>query len=311
MQLLRINYQSISNRRMLVTLVQMGQIDRAMAKLIMKGKVMQVGIRSLGMALKTAFGPLGWVMIAIDAIVAGLMSAWSSSNELSENIKTAFDSIKQRYEDVSQFLNNSPIEVSIKTGNLDELKNMIQLYKDQLRSNFPDTADALIAKAAGNDGNAYMTDPAAAGRMLVGLRSELEIMNAIQEKAKALAGAFATAADEANKWNTEGVKDDMQDFQDAINNFRNATKEFSLSDFEKMAEKLKAREGDTVLQQLGRDIDDMIAKGNTLDAISRKIANANRHLQIDKVYDELGKDRLLRIVSDSFSHKDIYRYWGV
>ncbi|UKK61115.1 tape measure protein [Prevotella communis] len=288
MQLLRMNYQSISNRRMLVTLVQMGQIDRAMAKLIMKGRVLEVGIRSLGNAMKTAFGPLGWAMIAIDIIVAGLMSAWSSSNELNESIKTAFDSIKQRYEDVSQFIKNTPIEVAIKTGDLDEMKNMIQMYKDQLRSNFPDVADAIIGRAAGTDGGAYMTDAKAAERMLKNLRDELQIMNNIQEKAKALASAFATAADEANKWNTEGVKDNMQDFQDAINDFKNRTKEWSENDFRDFAKKLQEaydsipadkfgelsdanKDYLTMLRDLGVEINKMLNQGNSLEAVARRI----------------------------------------
>lgn len=307
MQLLRINYQSISNRRMLVTLVQMGQIDRAMAKLIMKGKVMQVGIRSLGMALKTAFGPLGWVMIAIDAIVAGLMSAWSSSNELSENIKTAFDSIKQRYEDVSQFIKNTPIEVAIKTGDLDEMKNMIQLYKDQLRSNFPDTSESIIAKAAGNDGDAYMTDPAAAGRMLVALRAELEMMNNLQEKAKALAGAFANAAEEADGWWSESVKGNLQDFQDAINDFKNDVKGYSANDFEEIANTLQELpktydqlDADTQKwydhnQEVGRVIKQMINDGNSLEAVARYIGRelggaglARYKIQWSEDFDDFG-----------------------
>ena len=288
MHLLSLDYKKQENVQLLNQMVLMRQIDAKTAQLLFKGKTLQASFRMLGMTIKTAFGPLGWAMIAIDVIVAGLMSAWSSSNELNESIKTAFDSIKQRYEDVSQFIKNTPIEVAIKTGDLDEMKNMIQLYKDQLRSNFPDVADAIIGRAAGTDGDAYMTDAKAAERMLKNLRDELQIMNNIQEKAKALASAFATAADEANKWNTEGVKDNMQDFQDAINDFKNRTKEWSENDFRDFAKKLQEaydsiqadkfgelsdanKDYLTMLRDLGVEINKMLNQGNSLEAVARRI----------------------------------------
>lgn len=284
MQLLRINYQSISNRRMLVTLVQMGQIDRAMAKLIMKGKVMQVGIRSLGMALKTAFGPLGWVMIAIDAIVAGLMSAWSSSNELNESINTAMESVKQRYEEVSGFIKNNPIEVVVTGGDLNEMKKVIQQYKDELRTNFPDIADAAISRAANGKGNSYLTDPDAAKEMLNNLYAEARALNAIQKQAEGVAGAFQRAADAADTSGTESVKTNMQDFQNKINDFTRAIR-WSENDFHSFADSLitegsKINDGASVAVQgyrntiliLGQHIKKMLDDGHSLATVARYIS---------------------------------------
>lgn len=284
MHLLSLDYKKQENVQLLNQMVLMRQIDAKTAQLLFKGKTLQASFRMLRMTIKTAFGPLGLAMIAIDAIVAGLMSAWSSSNELSENIKTAFEGIKQRYEDVARFIKDTPIEAAIKTGDLDEMKNIIQLYKDQLRTNFPDIADSMISKAAGNDGNAYMTDPAAAGRMLVALREQLDVMNNIQEKAKALAGAFAKAADEANGWFSEEVKTNMQDFQNAINNFKNDVKGYTVNDFEKMANVLEempenleqmdehTREFYTHSKEVGAVLRQMLKDGNSLEAIARYLA---------------------------------------
>lgn len=284
MQLLRLNYSERENRLLLGQLIKTGQIDAATAKLLLKGKMMQASWKMIGVAIKSAFGPLGWAMIAIDLLLAGIMSAWSSSNELTESINTAFEGIKQRYEDVARFIKDTPIEAAIKTGDLDEIKNIIQLYKDQLRTNFPDTADSMIAKAAGNDGNAYMTDPAAAGRMLVALREQLDVMNNIQEKAKALAGAFANAADEANGWFSEEVKTNMQDFQNAINDFKNEVKGYTVNDFEKMANVLEempenleqmdehTREFYAHSKEVGGVLRQMLKDGNSLEAIARYLA---------------------------------------
>lgn len=282
MHLLRLNYQEMGNRRLLVELMRTGQIDRAMAKLLVKGKLLQASWRMIGTAIKTAFGPIGWVMIAIDAIIAGLMSAWSSSNELNESIKTAIDSIKQRYEDVRAFIKDNPIEVIITGGDLNEMKKAIANYVQQIRTDFPDIADSVITRAKGGN-NDYLTNPDAARSVLTNLREELIVLNGIQKKAEAVAGVFQRSADDANKRDSESVKTNMQDYQNKINDFTRAIR-FSEDEFSSLAARLIEFGGQsgtfdqatkTLLNgsaTVGMKIQDMIAEGQSLAVIARFVA---------------------------------------
>ena len=291
MQLLRLNYEQMSNRRLLVQLMQMGQIDRQMAKLIMKGKVFQVGLRSLGMTLKTAFGPLGWVMLAFDAIVAGLMNAWSNSNELNENIKDAIEGIRQRYEDVRTFIKENPIEVVITGGDLNEMKKVIGNYIQEIRTNFPDIADNIISKSKGGN-NDYLTNPDAARQMLTNLNMQLIVLNGIQKKAESVAGAFATAADEADGYFSQAVKTNMQQYQDYLNNFTQAIK-WNEDEFNEFADQLIVQgqrrltenysEADKdalrTVETIGQRLKGMIKDGQSLSILSRYIATFSAEIK--------------------------------
>lgn len=284
MALIRLDYTKLENRQLLMQMMRIGQIDAVTRRLILNGRGVAAAFRMVSMSMTTALSSAGLLSLGLQAAVAAL--AWfatdwlMNSNKMNEAYSASLESMKQRYDELFSFVKNNPIDIVISTGNEREIKEMIDRYKDAIKEAIPDEAASII-------GGAIRLSAGSLEKELLSLKEQVDLLQRAQHAAKEMAGAFDEAEESTNRWNTEGIADNMQDFQDAINDYIKQTKNWNYSDYDELANRLIAIEKEatnsgralskyeTNLVEIGRTVKQMLSSGNTFEAISRYIGLQN------------------------------------
>ena len=305
MHLLQLDYSAKENQLLLQRLMLMNAISAKQAHMLMTGQKLQFVVSNIGggmSGLMSAFG--GWQGLLLTAGITALsayVADWiSRTNEINENTKQAFDSIKQHYDSLYNYLNENPIELGLNIWDDEKLKALIEQYRAKLREiekNSAETQIVGIRDLAESQGG-----PSVSGRLREEvrlLRERLELINRSQEAAKRLAGAFDLAADELDKLNTESVYTNMQDFQNAMTEFEKRTRAWSVADYKDLADRLisigdgaKASGRDLLdyektLSDLGQTIYKMINQGNSLKDVAYQVGSVLTKLRKIKNFEGL------------------------
>lgn len=284
MSLLRLDYSKRENKQLLIQMVRMGQIDAATRRLLLNGQGVRAAFLMIRTSLTSMFSVANAGFLALEVGLAAIswlaIDYFTNQNNMTEATKSSFDSMKQRYDELYSFVKEHPIEAVIAKGDDKELKEMIDRYKEAIRDAIPEVAPSIFADAqAGTDGSLK--------KQLENLKAEVDLLKQAQHAAKDLAGRFDQSAEAVDKWNTESIKTNMQDFQNAINDFVNRTKGWGTSEYEKLADDLlaietnanesgrKLSEFETRLVNIGNTVKKMLANGNTFEAIARYVGIEN------------------------------------
>lgn len=295
--LISLDYKKLENRQLLMQMMRMGQIDAITRRLILNGRGIAAAYRMVTTSMTAAFSMANLLTLGIQVAVAAL--SWfgvewlMNSNKMNEATNASLESMKQRYDELFNFVKDNPIEATIAKGNEKELQDMIDKYKEAIKDAVPGVASSIFGNAiVGSDGSLQ--------KQLESLKQQVELLKQAQHAAKDLAGAFDEAAEETNKWNTEGIADNMQDFQNAITDYIKQGKGWTYSDYDELADRLLAvgteakKSGreltayETKLVEIGTTVKKMLSNGNTFEAIARYIGlqnAANRPSASDRPFD--------------------------
>ena len=281
--LAKLDYTKKENKQLLIQMVRTQQIDAATRRLLLNGKSLQAVLLMMrtSMSSMLTFTNLWGVALQAAVAVAGWLAVdyFSSTNDMKEATNSAYESMKQRYDDLYRFVKDNPIGPIIDGSDEKQIKDMIERYEEAIKDAAPEIASDIIAAAVG--GTDSLND------QLKNLKSQVELLQRAQVAAKDLAGSFDEAAESTNHWNTEGITSNMQDFQNAINDYIKQTKGWRASDYEDLANKLvnvgvEAENSGRILSnyeknlvKIGTTVKKMIARGNTFEAIARYIGLAN------------------------------------
>lgn len=94
--------------------------------------VVRAGAARLVTALWAAIGGLPGLIISV--VSMGLMKLWSDYEELTSRMEQTADELKDRVKTLGEFLRDNPIEVAIKTKDDKAIANLIENYKEELKS---------------------------------------------------------------------------------------------------------------------------------------------------------------------------------
>lgn len=245
LQLRSLDYSSMKNRRMLMELVTIGSIDKATAKAIMSGNLLSITWKSVGASIKTAIGPLGWILLAMDAIVSVGMTWMQKQEEIEERSKNFAENAAQRY----NVLKNLRESINAQNVNSDsDYTNAIDQIKDQLKEY--DASYASIMKevdALDTLEEKYMA-----------LKVELSEVTRIYKVASENRASFEDADRKTDGWFDEGLEDNLEDWKNAANETNKALTGISEGGVKKLQEALAklAQQGkiakDAVFDELGK-----------------------------------------------------------
>lgn len=245
LQLRSLDYSSMKNRRMLMELVTIGSIDKATAKAIMSGNLLSITWKSIGASIKTAIGPLGWILLAMDAIVSVGMTWMQKQEEIEERSKNFAENAAQRY----NVLKNLRESINAQNVNSDsDYTNAIDQIKDQLKEY--DASYASIMKevdALDTLEEKYMA-----------LKVELSEVTRIYKVASENRASFEDADRKTDGWFDEGLEDNLEDWKNAANETNKALTGISEGGVKKLQEALAklAQQGkiakDAVFDELGK-----------------------------------------------------------
>ena len=98
-------------------------------------RIIGTGIKSMASTVWTAIGGLPGLIVT--ALTLGITSAISSYQELSQKIKQTQDEIADKNNQISKFLQDNNVAVTIAGGDTKEIDNMIDSYKDKLKELAP------------------------------------------------------------------------------------------------------------------------------------------------------------------------------
>lgn len=132
--LMHLDYKKKENKELLKQLVLMQAMDQKTANMFLSGQKLTGAFRMVGASIKSALGPIGWGMIAMDAVVAIGTAMWMSWQKTNDQMKEANDTFistaKDRRKELEDTL--SGYEKS-EPSNDDGYKNAIEAMKEQLK----------------------------------------------------------------------------------------------------------------------------------------------------------------------------------
>lgn len=238
-------------------------------------KAIGASIRSAGVAIKTSLGPLGWLMIALDAIVAAWYAISNASEEAAEKEKTFADSNIERYRELKDQLESfqkQDMSFGNLSNNIDQLKEMTKQYDENYIATIK-AADAIDSES----------------ERLNFLKENLENVGkgykyAAEHKARFMAIIESTSTN----WFNDDVDENMKDYNEANFNLEKTfsnTSKVAINNISEALEKL-ALSNKKVKESL---FDENDKKRPLLDVLNDLIGDEARFNDLQNKTDHVGE----------------------
>lgn len=162
-----------------------------------------IGLRLAGVAItnvaKSMWSMLGGLPGIALMGVTYLVSEWMASrSELTDQIRDTSERIKRTHDDISSFIESNPINISLSDS---DLKEQIKAYKEK------------ITEVLGHE--PVVLHSVSNGEILQDLQAQATMIKAATAEAEKYVGVFENAANDSNKWNTEGLTENLEEWRKA------------------------------------------------------------------------------------------------
>lgn len=216
-------YQQVLHAREMVVswLPKMMQGQRTINALTRTQIVLYRGMAGLMAGLGAMFSPVSLGIMAATAGLTALFSYLEEGKERAERGKQLGDAMKESYADAVKFIKDNPIEITVKTGDEEQIKKQIANYEEELRKQLPSSlASGMISSIYMDESGKERTLEQQAQRasdLMEAYKNATEFVNANKDLFENAVNETDTLLTDDLGKNIEEMAEEYAEFSSALN----------------------------------------------------------------------------------------------